>query len=93
MHLTNILSGAGVWTTAGQVAVTFLTWTILYIARRTTGSLFLAIAAHGLWDFASFTTTHAERFPMATCTFVVHLLFGIAALFCVRYAIRDACEG
>ncbi|PJJ48191.1 hypothetical protein CLV56_4067 [Mumia flava] len=53
LHLPNWWFGAGP-AAAGQVALAFMTGSVLYLARRLSGSLFLAMALHGVWDFAAF---------------------------------------
>ena len=53
MHLPNAVFGAGPAAIV-QVGLAFLSGTTLYLLRRGTGSLFLAMALHGFWDFTSF---------------------------------------
>jgi membrane protease YdiL (CAAX protease family) len=56
MHLPNWVFGAGP-SAITQVGMTFLAGTVLYLVRRSTGSLVWAILLHGLWDFAAFAGT------------------------------------
>ena len=52
MHSLNALSGQDIQTTAMQVGSTFFTGSILYLIRRTTGTLIVSIVAHALFDFS-----------------------------------------
>lgn len=54
MHSLNFVFGQELGATAGQVGVTFLVGTALYILRRTGGYLILCMLLHAFWDFSSF---------------------------------------
>lgn len=56
MHLPNWYFGAGPGATA-QVVLAFMGGSMLYLTRRVSGTLVLAMLVHGLWDFASFIGT------------------------------------
>lgn len=53
LHLPNWYFGAGPGATA-QVVLAFMSGSMLYLVRRMSGTLVLAMLVHGLWDFASF---------------------------------------
>ena len=53
MHLPNWYFGAGPGATA-QVGLAFMGGSMLYLTRRVSGTLVLAMLVHGFWDFASF---------------------------------------
>jgi membrane protease YdiL (CAAX protease family) len=55
LHGVNIFLGQGVVATVRQVVFAFVLGSVLYVARRVTGSLLFLIAVHALWDFGSFT--------------------------------------
>ena len=52
MHSLNAFSGQDIQTTAIQVGSTFFTGSILYLIRRTTGTLIVSMVAHALFDFS-----------------------------------------
>ncbi|MGI9578048.1 MAG: CPBP family intramembrane glutamic endopeptidase [Microthrixaceae bacterium] len=52
MHSLNALDGQDVGATANQVVVTFGIGTLFYFARRITGTLFVSMALHMLYDAA-----------------------------------------
>jgi membrane protease YdiL (CAAX protease family) len=52
MHGANLFSGSPLDSVLPQVFATFLIGTVLYITRRATGGLVVAIIAHALWDFS-----------------------------------------
>ena len=56
MHLPNWHFGAGPGATA-QVGPAFMGGSMLYLTRRVSGTLVLAMLVHGFWDFASFIGT------------------------------------
>lgn len=55
LHLPNIILGQAVGPTIGQVALSFMGGTSLYLIRRATGSIVPAMVLHGAWDFVAFT--------------------------------------
>ncbi|MGR2751946.1 CPBP family intramembrane glutamic endopeptidase [Agromyces arachidis] len=58
MHLPNLFfgqTGAIV-----QVFLAFASGTMLYLARRSSGTLIFAMAVHAIWDFAQFTGVRTE---------------------------------
>lgn len=56
MHVPNIFFGEGVLG-VGQVVITFLIGTVLYLLRRVSGTLIFAMILHGLWDFSTFASS------------------------------------
>ncbi|WP_104089934.1 CPBP family intramembrane glutamic endopeptidase [Arthrobacter sp. GMC3] len=92
MHGSNMLLGQSDAETVLQVAFTFLAGTVLYIARRVTGSLIPAMILHAAWDFANFATgvgTPADSAALATGLLP---LLGLFALVSVAFVIRGADE-
>lgn len=53
-HGLNILTGQGVGQTIRQVVVAFVLGGGLYLVRRVSGRLVVAMVIHGLWDFSTF---------------------------------------
>lgn len=53
LHLPNWAFGVGPAAMA-QVVLAFMTGTMLYLARRATGTLLVPMFLHGLWDFSQF---------------------------------------
>lgn len=94
MHLVNALSGQSLPATLQQVGLTFMMGTVLYILRRTTGTLIWPMILHGLWDFSVFALQHGG----ATGAFAAigaagEILAGIFAFIAVAFVIRGAREG
>ena len=52
VHAMNLFSGSPISAVMPQVFLTFLLGTLLYLTRRVSGSIWLAIVVHGFWDFA-----------------------------------------
>ncbi len=91
MHYVNVLSGQDFGRTSFQVLSAFLFGTVLYILRRTTGTLVWSMVLHALWDFAVFATGkgHPASF---TGTGGLELLVGVFALIAVWWVIRGSDE-
>jgi len=82
-HLPNIFLGVG----AGalfQIMLSFGLGLIIYLARRSTGSLVSAMLLHGLWDLSVFST-HGSSFPIAG---VLAPLLAIAGAIAVPIILR-----
>jgi hypothetical protein len=92
MHLINAASGQDLLPTLQQVGTAFLGGTILYIVRRTTGTLIWAMALHGLWDFSVFAVGHGTPGPFAGIGSLAYLVAGVLALASVAFVIRGADE-
>ena len=67
----------------------FLAGTILYILRRTTGSLIWAMLLHAFWDFATFSSGHGTVSPLVGVTGTLFAIVGVFALVAVWWVIRD----
>jgi membrane protease YdiL (CAAX protease family) len=67
MHGANLFSGEPLNVVLPQVGTTFLLGTLLYISRRSTGTLLVAVLAHAIWDFSlmSHGTSKAAVVPGA----------------------------
>lgn len=92
MHGSNVFLGQSDAVTALQVMFTFLAGTVLYIARRVTGSLIPAMILHAAWDFANFANgvgTPADTGALATAMIP---FLGLVALVSVAFVIRGADE-
>lgn len=92
MHLLNATSGQALGPTIQQVVFAFVAGTILYILRRTTGTLIWAMVLHGLWDFSTFAVTHGTPGPLVGVGATFELLAGIVGLIAVAFVIRGAHE-
>lgn len=94
MHLMNALSGQSLPATLQQVGLTFMMGTILYILRRTTGTLIWPMILHGLWDFSVFSLQHGGATGgLAGLGAGGEILAGIFALIAVAFVIRGSREG
>lgn len=60
MHLMNILQGNTVTQGVEQLVLASLTGLTLYLFRRSTGLLVVAMAAHALWDVSTFLPSGAH---------------------------------
>ncbi|WP_258234351.1 CPBP family intramembrane glutamic endopeptidase [Brevibacterium oceani] len=92
MHLINALSGQALGPTLQQVGMAFLGGTVLYILRRTTGTLLWPMLLHGLWDFSTFAVQHGTPGRLAPLGGIVNLIAGIVGLAVVAFVIRGAHE-
>lgn len=91
-HLMNVLLGAPLTGTVGQVLAAFLGGTIFYILRRTTGTLIWSMVLHGLWDFSVFAAGVGHAGDITAIGNVVYLTAGILGLLSVVFVIRGANE-
>lgn len=60
LHLPNVFFGAGV-AAVMQIVLAFMAGSMLYVIRRVSGSLFLPMFVHGLWDFSQFIAPAANN--------------------------------
>ena len=83
LHLPNMLFGQDVGPTIGQVVLTFLFGSLLWSARRLSGTLLLPMFLHGFWDSSVFL-------PDATGSgdYFVPLLIYPLAIVCVIGVLR-----
>lgn len=83
LHFPNMFFGLPVVGMVGQLVLTFVMGTLLYAARRLSGTLLLPIFLHGLWDSGVFLprATGADPFVPA---YIVYL----AAIACAIPVIR-----
>lgn len=95
MHTVNLLSGMSVKTVLGTVAYTFCFGMCMYLAMRVTGTIWAAIALHGLTDPSTFLASGGLDQDVAggssnggdTLALVATLLlmlFGLVSVFLVR---------
>ena len=92
MHLLNAVTGQAIGPTIRQVLFAFVAGTVLYILRRTTGTLVWAMVLHGLWDFSTFALTHGTPRATAAIGGIVEVAAGIVALIAVALVVRGANE-
>lgn len=59
LHVPNALFGQDAGTTAFQVFFAFGLGTALYVTRRLSGTLIIAMVLHGAWDFSVFVQGHS----------------------------------
>lgn len=85
LHLPNWWFGAGPGAVF-QVVLAFGAGSMLYVVRRWSGTLLLAMALHGFWDFASFV---GEDAPAALSALVMlNAVLGVAlGLYVARSAV------
>jgi membrane protease YdiL (CAAX protease family) len=58
LHLPNIVLGQELPGVPAQLITTFFAGSILYLARRSFGTIVAAMVIHGLWDFSLFVGPH-----------------------------------
>jgi membrane protease YdiL (CAAX protease family) len=92
MHLINAVTGQALGPTLQQVMFAFIAGTLLYILRRTTGSLIWPMLLHGFWDFSTFAVTHGTPRPTVALGAVVEVTAGVVGLIAVAFVIRGATE-
>jgi membrane protease YdiL (CAAX protease family) len=95
MHMLNVLSGRTVFLSLAQACFAFLTGTVLYLARRATGSLITSMLLHAFWDFALFTQlgARAQGLPLNVGGFLLGALLTPAMFFVTLFAIRAIWTG
>lgn len=71
LHLPNALIGSPLAGAAIQTGLAFLGGTSLYMIRRTSGGIVLAMAFHGAWDFVNFINQNPTMSAIPTLTNVV----------------------
>jgi len=83
-HLPNVLAGQALDATLMQVAYAFVMGCTLYASMRISGTIFLPVAMHALWDFSTFsakTAVMAEGPKLGIVIFLfVTVLFTLAAV-------------
>ena len=91
-HLINIPLGQDVLPTLQQAAFAFGAGTILYILRRTTGSLIYAMFLHGLWDFSVFAVGVGEPASGVALVNIAYIGVIVFGLISVAWVIRGTNE-
>lgn len=92
MHLINVALGQSLVATLPQVLAAFSTGTILYILRRTTGSLVPAMLLHALWDFTIFILGNGSPGVAAGLAQALYVPVAVLGLIGVAFVIRHADE-
>jgi membrane protease YdiL (CAAX protease family) len=82
LHSINFLLGQDLLPTLQQVVMTFLIGSGFYIARRTTGVIFVPMAMHTLWDFSSFT---GDGYALSAALGMISLLAVLVGLIAGRH--------
>ncbi|MBN7794647.1 CPBP family intramembrane metalloprotease [Microbacterium esteraromaticum] len=85
LHIPNGFFGAGLGVLI-QLPLTFGAGTILYLARRSTGTLLVPMLIHGLWDFSTFIGVHTTA--SSSIGVYLNILLGIFALIVVLITLR-----
>jgi membrane protease YdiL (CAAX protease family) len=95
MHMLNVLSGRTVLLSLAQACLAFLTGTVLYLARRASGSLVVPMLLHAFWDFALFTQlgATAQSLPMNVGGFLLGAVLTPAMFLATLFAIRAIWTG
>lgn len=82
LHLPNALLGAPLAGSMVQVVLAFISGTVFYLIRRTSGSLVAPMLIHALWDFMAFSRSGGDALELVPMAGNV-LIFAIA-LVCWR---------
>jgi membrane protease YdiL (CAAX protease family) len=83
MHLLNIVGGAPVIGTFGQVALAAISGFAFYLIRRGTSLIIYAMIGHGLWDMSTFLTINFSRDGaqlLATLLLGINIVVMLAAI-------------
>jgi membrane protease YdiL (CAAX protease family) len=84
LHGANIVLGQDVGPTLQQIVFAFVFGSVLYAARRSTGTLLVPIALHALWDFTTFMGSEADisaaQGLQGFISYVAVILFIVAAV-------------
>lgn len=88
MHLVNLASGQALGPTLVQLLMTFLSGTLFYILRRTTGTLVWAMLLHAFWDFSVFAVGRGEAGPLAPLAGGINMLAAVVGLVVVAFVVR-----
>jgi hypothetical protein len=83
MHLFNIVGGAPVIGTLGQVALAAISGFVFYLIRRGTGLIIYAMIGHGLWDMSTFLTINHSKDAgqlLATLFLAINIFLILAAI-------------
>ena len=92
LHLVNAFAGQALGPTLQQMVFAFVAGTMLYILRRTTGTLVWAMVLHGLWDFSTFAVGHGESSAIVGLSVIVQIIGAVLAFVGVAFVIRGAEE-
>lgn len=95
MHMVNSVLGQPLAASVQQAGFAFIVGSILYVFRRTTGSLIPAMALHGLWDFAVFIEGNGTPGPGADLSQVLFTpvaILGIVTAVLVSRGTRERLE-
>jgi membrane protease YdiL (CAAX protease family) len=84
LHGANIVLGQDVGPTLQQIVFAFVFGSVLYAARRSTGTLLVPIVLHALWDFTTFMGSEgdvsAAQGLQGFISYVAVILFIVAAV-------------
>jgi len=80
IHAVNILNGAEVGKTIGQVAIASISGIALYVTLRLTGSLLVPILLHGFYDYSVIGTVGDPAGAQIILTF---LMYGLSIIFAI----------
>ncbi|ROR90251.1 CPBP family intramembrane glutamic endopeptidase [Nocardioides aurantiacus] len=83
IHALNFFFGQGLGTTAQQIAIAFVAGSVLYLTRRVSGTLVLAMLLHAWIDFTTLAFSDAAadaRSPFVALSLVQWVAFVLAAV-------------
>lgn len=83
LHIPNVIFGLPLWQMPFQVLLTFIFGSGMYAIRRTSGTLILPMALHGLWDSSLFLSVATGAEPSAA-QFAVYPLAIVCAIVVLR---------
>jgi hypothetical protein len=84
IHLPNLFFGAGPGAVL-QVVLAFMAGSMLYVIRRVSGSLFLPMLVHGLWDFSQFIAPAASD----SANLLVFVNAGVGLVLAITLVVRE----
>lgn len=76
IHVPNFILGADVGPSIVQALLATATGSLFYVVRRTTGTILVPMALHGVWDFTLFSS--GEDFNLSGLRIVISLVVFIA---------------
>lgn len=82
LHVPNVLFGLPVVAMVGQLVLTFIVGSLLYAARRLSGTLLLPIFLHGLWDTSVFLprATGGDPFVLSYVLYPIAVICAIPVI-------------
>lgn len=85
LHIPNVIFGLRPSGLAAQLLFTFIMGSGFYMIRRVSGSLFLPMILHGLWDSSVFLTKAADLQPPQIAVFIYPVVVVILVIYLVKF--------